>query len=541
MTSHPTWLGAARTPSAEECSIALIVERRATEAPEALFATFPGSRWTNAQAFLIARETAAALWRLGVRPDDRVVNWLPNSPGHLRVLLGAALLGAISVPLHTALRGKPLEDALRLARARVIVTHAGLVERLAEMPEGLVETTVALGTHPDGPAAGGGTEPALRDNPDGVAFSPRVQPWNLGILLFTSGTTAGGKAVRVPNGQLWSVGQAHFGFLNRDDRLMLTTPLCHIGPLSALVGVLVSGGSVIVLESFRTQTFWEDVRRHGATAVPGMGPSLLHFLNKAPPRPDDLDNGLRIVNVVAADDAARQFARRFGVSFFPSFGMTELSVPIVGDVDCPVEGSCGRVRDGMEVRIVDENDMEVPDGQVGEIIVRAHHPWVVNDGYDGNAGATVAAWRNGWFHTGDAACRDEHGNFFFADRIKDIIRRRGENISSIEVELGVKAFPPVADAVAVAVDSEYGDQEVLVIAAPVEGREIVPEELVEFLLSHLPHYMVPRYVRTVREMPRTPSNKIRKAQLRQEGLTPDVWDRDKAGIRVRARRLGAVE
>jgi crotonobetaine/carnitine-CoA ligase len=271
-----------------------------------------------------------------------------------------------------------------------------------------------------------------------------------------------------------------------------------------------------------------------------MGPSLLNFLNKAPPHVDDRRHGIRLVNVVAADDTARKFARRFGVSFFPSFGMTELSVPIVGDVDSKVEGSCGRARDGMEVRLVDANDMEVPVGQVGEIVVRSAHPWVTNDGYEANPAATVAAWRNGWFHTGDAASRDAEGNFFFADRIKDVIRRRGENISSIEVEREVKALAGVEDAAAVAVASEHGDQDILVVVSPMAGADIVPEELIESLRARMPHFMVPRYIRVLREMPRTPSNKIRKADLRSEGVTPDTWDREAAGIAIRAERFGSV-
>lgn len=534
MESHPAWMGPAKTPEAHECSIALMLTRRAAEAPDAAFAVFSdGSEWTNRTVLEVARETAAALAAHGVAAGDRVVNWLPNSAAHLRVMLGSALLGATPVPVNPALRGRPLEDALRLARASLVVTHAALAGRLSEIDPGVVGATAVLGAEDE-------AAESLRAPAGGLGEPAFTQPWDLGVILYTSGTTGGVKAVRVPNGQLWSVGKVHFGFLRASDRVMLTTPLCHIGPLAALMGAIMAGASVIVLEAFKTSSFWDDVRRFKATAVPGMGPSLLHFLSKAPAHPDDRNHGLRLVNVVAADEAARGFARRFGVSFFPSFGMTELSVPIVGDLDSAVEGSCGRARDGMEVRIVDENDIEVPVGEVGEIVVRAAHPWTVNDGYEANAEATVAAWRNGWFHTGDAARRDADGNVFFADRIKDIIRRRGENISSIEVEREVKAFPAVEDAAAVAVPSEHGDQEVLVIVSPLAGHEVVPEELIAFLRERVPHFMVPRYVRVMREMPRTPSNKIRKADLRREGIAADVWDREKAGISVRADRLGSV-
>ena len=537
MKSHPVWMGQAKTPDAEECSIALTLTRRATESPEAPFAWFSdGSCWSNGDAYRVARETAAAMSSRGVGAGDRVINWLPNSAAHLRVLLGSSLLGATPVPMNPALRGRSLEDSLKLVNARLIVTHAALSSRLSEVEQPARCAVAVLG---DESAAAGEAE-RLRMPADGLLEPNSTQPWDLGVILYTSGTTGGVKAVRIPNGQLWSVGKVHFGFLEPSDRVMLTTPLCHIGPLAALVGAIIAGASVIVLEAFKTTTFWDDVRRFEATAVPGMGPSLLNFLNKAPPHPDDRRHGLRLVNVVAADEASRKFARRFGVSFFPSFGMTELSVPIVGDLDSTVEGSCGRARDGMEVRLVDTHDMEVPIGQVGEIVVRPRHPWVVNDGYEANAEATVVAWRNGWFHTGDAAYRDAEGNFFFADRIKDVIRRRGENISSIEVEREVKAFAAVEDAAAVAVPSEHGDQDILVVVSPLGSAEIVPEELIEFLRARMPHFMVPRYVRVMHEMPRTPSNKIRKADLRSEGVTADTWDREAAGIAIRAERFGSV-
>ena len=536
MTLHPAWMGDARTPLADECSLARLLALRSQRAPGDPFARFSdGSSWTNAEAYAIGRETGAAMVARGVRAGDRVVNWLPNGAAHMRVMFGAALIGATPVPMNPALRGAPLAGALEVAAPSLIVTHASLAERLTEIDRARSAGIVALET-----SGGASAADVLRAPAEGLVETPASNPWDLAAVLYTSGTTGGVKAVRVTNAQLWSVAKVHFGFLKPSDRVLLTTPLCHIGPLSALVGAIIANASVAVTESFRTASFWADVRHFGATAVPGLGPSLLHFLNKLPPCSDDREHGLRLVNVVAADDAARSFSRRYGVSVFPSFGMTEISVPLVGDVDTAPSGSCGRVRAGMEVRIVDANDIEVPIGEIGEMIVRAQHPWTLNDGYEANPAATVAAWRNGWFHTGDAAWRDAEGNFFFADRIKDIIRRRGENIASIDVEREAKAFPSVGDAAAVAVESGPGDQEVLLVVSPLAGHEVKPRELIEFMLLRLPHFMVPRYVRVISEMPRTPSNKIRKSDLRQEGLPSDAWDREQAGIVVRGERFGSV-
>ena len=175
----------------------------------------------------------------------------------------------------------------------------------------------------------------------------------------------------------------------------------------------------------------------------------------------------------------------------------------------------------------------VPIGEIGEMLVRTDRPWAMNSGYNANPEATAEAWRNGWFHTGDAFRRDEDGYFYFVDRVKDAIRRRGENISSFEVEAEVCRHPAVREAAAIAVPSEYSEDEVMVVVAPVPGKSIDPHNLAEFLIETMPYFMVPRYVRILEELPKTPSAKVMKAELRSEGITDDTWDREAAGLRVR--------
>jgi crotonobetaine/carnitine-CoA ligase len=189
------------------------------------------------------------------------------------------------------------------------------------------------------------------------------------------------------------------------------------------------------------------------------------------------------------------------------------------------------------VRVVDENDCEVEDGVVGELIVRTDMPFGLNHGYHKNAEATASAWRNGWFHTGDAFRRDSDGNFFFVDRIKDAIRRRGENISSFEVEKEIVAHDDVRDVAVVGVPSEFGEDDVMAIISPVPGRTIDLVALVEFLRPRLAHFMVPRYFRIIEDLPRTPTEKVQKHILRSEGITADSWDREKAGINIKRERL----
>lgn len=240
--------------------------------------------------------------------------------------------------------------------------------------------------------------------------------------------------------------------------------------------------------------------------------------------------------VPLTDDAAA-FKERFGIDIYTIFNMTEISSPIVSEANPGKRGTCGRVRPGVDVRLVDEHDCEVPIGTVGEMLVRTDRPWGMNSGYNENPAATAQAWANGWFHTGDAFRRDEDGYFYFVDRMKDAIRRRGENISSFEVELEVCAHPDVREAAAISVPGEFSEDEVMIVVAAVPGRSIDHHALASFLMQRMPYFMVPRYIRVLDELPKTPSAKVLKSELRKEGVTSDTWDREAAGMRARREAL----
>ena len=263
------------------------------------------------------------------------------------------------------------------------------------------------------------------------------------------------------------------------------------------------------------------------------------FLLKRPPAPDDKDHPLKTCTYVPLNETAPQFHARFGTDIYTHFNMTEISMPIVTGANPTALGSAGRPRPGVDVRIVDENDCELPVDAVGELVVRTDCPWATSHGYAGNPAATAAAWRNGWFHTGDGFRRDAEGNFYFVDRLKDAIRRRGENISSFEVESEVLAFPPIREAAAIAVRSEIAEDEVCAVVAIREGEKFDPAALIAFLRPRMAHFMVPRYVRVVDALPRTPTSKIEKVKLRAEGLTTDTWDREAAGIVIKREKIGA--
>jgi crotonobetaine/carnitine-CoA ligase len=255
------------------------------------------------------------------------------------------------------------------------------------------------------------------------------------------------------------------------------------------------------------------------------------FLMKQPKSENDKKHGVKKAFMVPLSDDAFAFNERFGIDIYTIFNMTEISSPIVSEPNPSVRGTCGKVRPGVEVRLVDSNECVVPVGQVGEMIVRTDRPWGMNSGYYKNSEATAEAWRNGWFHTGDAFRQNESGYFYFVDRIKDAIRRRGENISSFEVEAEICSHPAVKEAAAIGVPSEATEDDVMAIISIVEGAEIDLKALCEFLVNRMPYYMVPRYIRIVDALPKTPTEKVQKSQLRIEGITSDTWDRDKSGLR----------
>ena len=264
------------------------------------------------------------------------------------------------------------------------------------------------------------------------------------------------------------------------------------------------------------------------------------FLEKQMPTPHDEANPLRLVYMVPMVPHVRQFEARFRVEVRTMFSMTEVPPPIISERETNIPGSCGRLRAGIEARIVDEHDRELAHGEVGELILRSDLPWAISRGYHQMPDASATVWRNGWFHTGDALVRDEAGNFFFVDRVKDSIRRRGENISSFEIEAEVLAHPDVRDAAAIAVPSDSLEDEVMVVVSPRPGQRLDPLELLQFLSPRVAHFMLPRYVRIVSNLPMTPTAKIRKHELRRQGVTADTFDREAVGFVTKRERIGEI-
>ncbi len=504
-----------------------------------MFLRFADGERTFAEADAEATQLAHGLARLGVAPGAMVATLLPNCVEAALLPFAVARRGAVLAPVNTAFRGSVLAHVLNLSRAEVLVLDdtladavAGVAGELDHLRQVLVrgDAAVVRAALPELevlPAA------ALRGGAHASLPSPNAEG-DLAMLLFTSGTTGRSKGCMLTH--RYGPRQAqlmieHYA-LRPDDVLYCPFPLFHLDALVlTVVAALELGATAAIGARFSVSRFWDEIRASGATVFDFMGATLT-LLHKAPPRPDDADNPARLAWGVPVPDWAPEFERRFGLTVVELYGSTDAGVPIYQPLDAPrVPGSCGRSIAAYDVRLLDGHGREVADGAVGEIAVRPREPGLTSTGYYGMPEATAAAWRDGWLHTGDLATRDADGNHFFAGRGRDVIRRRGENISAFEVEEVVLAHPDVLDAAAYGVPSELSEEDVMVAVVPRPGRHIDPAGLVAHCDGRMARHMTPRYVDIVGALPRTPTEKVEKYRLIERGVTPTTWDREAAADR----------
>ena len=521
--NNPPWFDPG-VPAREECVLKWMLDARAARYPDRRVALFEdGSSWTYAECREQVRRAASGLQSLGVKKGDRVIAWLPTSMPMVLTWFASNYLGAVFVPLNTAYRGKVLEHVINSAGAAVMVAHPDLVSRLAGLATPRLKHVV------------GGD--ALDGDTSHLDDSAVVEHWDIQSIIYTSGTTGPSKGVLSPYLQLYTTAVVNYGYLQDGESILINLPMFHVGGTSPTYAALVRSGMFYLVDGFSTTKFFDQLRKGNCASTSGLIGVMAAFLFRRDPRPDDRDNPLKWLTMMPINEQTVTLGDRFGFDYISGFNMTEVSSPLVTEANTKVFGGCGRPRTGAICRLVDENDIEVPIGSAGELIVRTDLPWSMNAGYDGMPEATARAWRNGWFHTGDLFRRDTAGNYFFLDRIKDTVRRRGENVSSFEVEAAVLSHPDVDEAIAVGVASEIEEQEVLIAVKVKPGRSLEPRALIEYLIPKLAYFMVPRYVRLVDEIPKTETNKARKVVFRDQGVTPDTWDREAAGIKLHRERL----
>lgn len=475
---------------------------------------------------LEAGRVAGALQRHGIGRGDKVAIMLGNRPEYLHIWFGLSQAGAVEVPLNVAHRGELLAYMIDRADCRLAFVDAELRPRI-DAVRGItpkLEHVVTL-DH----AGADGFAAFLRDAPAPLPVA--IAASDPAAILFTSGTTGPSKGAVLPHGYPLFLGEivSHLGAYSAADRLLNALPLFHgNAQFLSTVPALMSGAQMVLVPRFSASAFWDTVRRYGCTEFNYIG-GILSILLKAEPRPDDANHTLRVmVGGGAPRDRALEFERRFGTVLLEGYGMSEIGIPLSSTREERRPGSCGRAHFGYEVRLVDDAGCEVGDNTPGELLVRPNRPNAMLLEYYGMAGETVAAWRDLWFHTGDYLQRDADGWYYFVDRKKDAIRRRGENISSFEVERCVLAHPAVLECAAVGVPSELGEDEVLVCIVPRPGTTLTAPDLVAHCAARMAQFMVPRYVRVLAALPKTPTERVQKYQLRKEGVTADTWDREAA-------------
>jgi carnitine-CoA ligase len=501
-----------------------------------------GESRTAAETYQRAAGVAAGLADLGLGSGDRVAVMMANSAANIDAWLGSCIAGTIEVPINTAQRGDLLQYLLQQSGSRAVIVDASLadrIERVAGDVAGLEHVIVHTGGDdvPDLDLPAGVALHRLDElRTDGPVPEPGIDSASTSTILYTSGTTGPSKGVVLSHSANLYLARhtVHLMQYDRDDVLYTAFPLFHINAkYTSVFATLEAGARLVMHDRFSASGFWETCRAEGITAFNYQG-ALLLMLYKQPERSDDRDHPVRkAFGAPCPIDLWEPFEDRFGVTLTEVYGMTEIAIATENPPHDRRIGAAGKACAQFDLLIVDESDRPVAARTPGEIVVRPKLPGVMIDEYFDMPTATVEAFRNLWFHTGDRGYLDEDGYLWFVDRMKDCIRRRGENISSFEVEKTLNGHPAVQESAAFAVESELSEDEVMVAVVLQPGAVLDPVELLDWAQDRLAHFAVPRYVRVLDALPKTPSQRIQKFKLRDDGITDDTWDRDSVGYRVR--------
>lgn len=510
----------------------------AAAAPDRLYLDFSGDEYSFARMDREVERFARGLHALGIKPGDRVVGLLENGPAAVIAWYATNRLGAIHVPINTAYRGEYLRHQIADSGARVVVCEEDYLDAVLAMAgaltdvERIIHTGAARNLASRGKPVSAMAEHCLDK---GEAPCVDVAPSDLAMLLYTSGTTGLSKGCMVSHEYLCDVSRRYCEAIGRrpEDRVWLPMPLFHITGIAVAILSMQQRSSAAFARKFSVSSAWPEIERTRADLVILLGTMALLVAN-APDTPESLRcRGLvrTLVGIPMNESLARTWKQRFGVTWCTGkiYGSTEVGQALNArfDDDLP-DASCGRVNETFDVRIFDEADNEVPAGSVGEIVVRPRRPGVMFSGYWNNPEATMKSWRNLWHHMGDRGRVDGNGHFFFVDRSKDVIRRRGENISSFEMEGVFNQHPGIAEAAIHAVASEYLEDDVKATIVRRPGSSLTEPELSEWASSRIPRFAQPRYIEFVGELPKNASGRVLKFQLREKGVTAATWDRDKA-------------
>jgi crotonobetaine/carnitine-CoA ligase len=528
-------------------TVVALLERRLETDPHGEYLDIEGTKVTGADVYDIAGRVAGGLAALGIGRGERVATLMDTSVEAVVAWFGAARRGAVLVPINTAYKGDYLIHQLADSRARAIVVDEHYLDRLEPVLGALPELKHVIVVGAGEQAAVGGS-PATHPWADLLSAGEKppdvaVRPTDIVTFIYTGGTTGPSKGCMVSHNYNAVLARQINVCWRRtaEDVAWVPLPLFHYNVYTtAIVGTLLSGGRAALYPRFSVSNFWPEVTRVGATIAVTLGSMAFLLLNDddhpAMPKSGqrEANTTLRLLGAAPLPANVDQRIReRFGIETFSgAFGLTEASLISWQPYGVPNKpNAAGVVNDEFfDVRIFDDDDAEQPRGTDGEVVIRPRRPNVMFDGYWGNPQATLDMSRNWWFHTGDVGRIDDDNYLYFVDRKKDYLRRRGENISSQQVEGTLMKQGDLVDVAVHAVPSDVLEDDLKVTAVVRQGAALTEEQLFRWCIDQLPYFAMPRYIEFRSDLPRSPIGRVLKRDLREEGVTPSTWDSTAAGI-----------
>jgi crotonobetaine/carnitine-CoA ligase len=512
----------------DSCTLPQVLKEAAKRNPDKVWARSPSGDLAFGEAHRRSDQLARGLFNLGVGAADRILVLLPDSIDYLVTWCALSKIGALEVPINTAYKGQILVHLINDSQASTLICHASLLSKIEDCASELDHLkTIILVSSDEGIQA---SEQAIANldfcafenlfQSDETAQTYSARDHDAMSIIYTSGTTGPSKGVVVTqkHAHLYAsiVGQS-VELSEGDIYYTAGLPFFHVaGKWGIAYGCLIVGATLCLPEKFSVSTFWDDVRRHGATTAFLLG-AVASLIHRQPTSKHDSSTTLDRLLMVPLIPDLEDFAKRFDLRVSTAYGSTESGAPVIHPLGRSMADRriMGRVlSEHYAVSILNTDDEEVPAGEIGEIAIRPKQPWITMQGYWNRADLTIESWRNLWFHTGDAGFQDEAGNFYFVDRMKDCIRRRGENVSSAEVEAVLMQHPSVIECAVVGVPSELTEEDIMAAVVMRPGFDFIPSDIHSYMREELPRFMVPRYLESVSEIPKTETGKLKPQGLR---------------------------
>jgi crotonobetaine/carnitine-CoA ligase len=507
-----------------------LIEAQAEKRAAQNFLAFNDNHYSYGEINAKSNQVAQILLELGLKPNDRVAIFLPNSPDFIYIWFATIKLNVTLVPLNTQLKGEALRYIAGHAAPHLVITNPNLLKELNKVAEVLPEgcKVLVLGKAEESPlpffSYAQMLAQATAERPPDVA----IREEDTALIIYTSGTTGHPKGVMIgrraqTNHPLYY----HPELIKTEPHQTAYTylPLFHITSLGVTMGSFIGGAQLALDTEFHVMGFWERIRKHKAVVFPYLG-AVLSMLYKRPPREDDSNHTARwALGAAAPKEIWEAFEKRFGVKLLETYGQTEwMSIWCKHPEGETRIGAAGKIPARAEVKIIDQSGQVVPPGTPGQIIMRPKENGLMMSGYYLQPELNAKVFKDGWYYTGDVGEFDEEGYLYFKGRLKDYIRRRGENISAFEIERVVSLHPLILEAAAIGVPSELGEEEVLLCVVLKPDSELSAGELWKYCRANLPAFMTPRFIRIMPELPHTPTQRVRKFLLAEQG-TKDAWDR----------------